>query len=174
VTNDLGLSRISETVGRQVTRLRKGLGWSVEQLAERCTQAGAPELTVNAIYVIESGRKDKATGRRRRHVTVDELLTLAVAFGVTPVDLLVPSTVADDEPYHVAPKVAATAGTAREWIGGLFLKAPESPAELAEAIRWMPKSRASAVASEWLRTHHTELMRQTNAAEGQEEGEVDD
>lgn len=131
-------------------------------------QVGAPQLTVNTLYVIENGRKERGTGRRRRHVTVDELLILAVALGVTPVDLLVPSATPDDEPFSVAPKVTTTAGTARKWITGGFLKPPESPAELAAAIRFMPKERAQAVSVEWFRRHGRDYVRAVNAAQAEE------
>jgi transcriptional regulator with XRE-family HTH domain len=176
MTNVAGsLTEASETVGRRVGEVRRDLGWSVEQLAERCAQAGAPQLTVNALYVIESGRKEKATGRRRRHVTVDELLLLAVALGVAPVDLLVPSTVADDAPVNVAPEVTTTAGAAREWIGGGLLKtAPQSLAELAEAIRFMPKARAEAASVEWFRRHGAEYMLRANKAWEAEQADLQD
>jgi hypothetical protein len=58
------------------------------ELAARCAELGAGHLTENVIENIESGRRDKQ-GRRRRDVTVDELLTLAVALNVAPVHLLV-------------------------------------------------------------------------------------
>lgn len=43
-------------------------------------------MTDNVIENIESGRRQK--GKRRRDVTVDELFTIAEAFGVSPVELL--------------------------------------------------------------------------------------
>lgn len=64
---------------------------SVDQVAERCAKLGAPELTANAIYLVEGGRRDK-DGRRRRHITVDELLTLAAALYTSPLAILLPGT----------------------------------------------------------------------------------
>jgi transcriptional regulator with XRE-family HTH domain len=166
MTKDASWGDLSEVVGSRVATLRKRRGWSVEQFAERCTQAGASPLTVNALYVIENGRKEKETGRRRRHVTVDEFLALAYTLDVHPVDLLVSGDATDDEPYKITPKVTTTAAIARNWIGGQsFLHDPESPAELAEAIRFMPKERAQEMARTWFRPREAEWTRQTNAAE---------
>jgi transcriptional regulator with XRE-family HTH domain len=81
----------SDVLGDRVRQLRKQRGWSVEQLAERCEEVGAPKLTVSALYAIESGRRDK-TGRRRRHVTVEEYLALSLALGVSPRALLLASS----------------------------------------------------------------------------------
>jgi transcriptional regulator with XRE-family HTH domain len=85
----------SEVVGERVRQLRKRRGWSIEQLAERCVEVGAPQLTVPALYVIESGRREKGTNRRRRNVTVDEWLALALAFEVAPIVLAVPEESSD-------------------------------------------------------------------------------
>ena len=75
-------------------------------------------MTVPSLYALESGRKDRATGRRRRTITVDELPVLAAALRVDPVDLLVSPDLADDAPVQLAPGVSTTAATARAWIGG--------------------------------------------------------
>ena len=58
----------------------------MEELAERCPAGSG--LTVAALYALESGRREPATGRRRRHVTVDEWIALAEAFDVEPAELL--------------------------------------------------------------------------------------
>jgi transcriptional regulator with XRE-family HTH domain len=85
----------SDDVARQVRELRKRRGWSAARLAEQCAVAGAPQLTAEAIGNIERGRRDKQ-GRRRRHVTVDELLAFAEALGV-PAGMLLPVLVAPVE-----------------------------------------------------------------------------
>lgn len=46
-----------------------------------------PEVTAQSVSNIETGRRGK-DGRRRRFVTVDELIALAVALQVAPVHLL--------------------------------------------------------------------------------------
>lgn len=84
MTNDL--ESLSDTVGRRVWELRRGRNWTAAQLAEACAKAGHPELTEQTIYNIESGRR--VEGRRRRHVTVDELWAFAKAFDLPPAVLL--------------------------------------------------------------------------------------
>ncbi|WP_159941829.1 MULTISPECIES: hypothetical protein [unclassified Nocardiopsis] len=48
-----------------------------------------PHLSAATLSNVETGRPDE-NGRRRRQVTVDELMTLAIALQVAPVHLLVP------------------------------------------------------------------------------------
>lgn len=59
-------------------------------LSARCITLGKPHLSTATISNIETGRpaKDDPERKRRRHVTVDELVVLAAALGVTPADLL--------------------------------------------------------------------------------------
>ncbi|MEU3613099.1 helix-turn-helix transcriptional regulator [Streptomyces sp. NPDC006872] len=68
---------------------RARLGLNREQLAEECARLGAPDLTYAAITNIETGRRNKE-GKRRREVTVDELLVLGLALAVPPLLLALP------------------------------------------------------------------------------------
>ncbi len=68
----------SDLVAAHVVALRRLRGWTVRDLAARC-----PSLTAAMITNIEGGRRD-STGRRRKHVTAEELVSLAAAFGVSP------------------------------------------------------------------------------------------
>ena len=106
-------------VAVRIKEVRTRRGLTAAQLAIRCAGVGRPDLTASAISNIETGRRDN-TGRRRRDVTVDELLALAKALQVSPVHLLVPPA-ADDEPYQVTPEVAAPALHVREWVRGYGL-----------------------------------------------------
>lgn len=81
----------SDVVGDWVRVLRQRRGWTAKKLAGHCAEAGAPLLTGPSILNIETGRRD-AAGRRRRDVSVDELLTLAYVLGVSPVSLLFPES----------------------------------------------------------------------------------
>lgn len=140
----------SELIAKQVRVARRRLGLNRQQLADRCASIGAPQLTLAALTNIETGRPD-SSGKRRRDITVEELLALAHALGVHPVDLMVPGDAGDDEPYNVTPDVTTTAAVARGWIAGTdFLVAPETPADLAMAIQAMPKARAQALARKWM------------------------
>lgn len=80
---------LSDVAADQIRAHRTRLGLNREQLAEECAQLGAPELTYAAITNIETGRRDK-DGKRRREVTVDELMTFGYALGVPPLLLMLP------------------------------------------------------------------------------------
>lgn len=73
---------LSDEIMAQVVELRKLRGFSVTKLAERC-EGITPAVLMN----LESGRPDEH-GRRRRELTVDELVALAKSLHVDPVDLL--------------------------------------------------------------------------------------
>jgi transcriptional regulator with XRE-family HTH domain len=78
----------SDVVAARVRELRTSRGMKVADLAARCAELGAEQLTVQALYKLE-GQRESAT-RRPRPVSVDELLALAAALDVAPVHLLVP------------------------------------------------------------------------------------
>lgn len=80
---------LSDVVADQVRAHRTRLGLNRGQLAEECARLGAPELTYSAITNIETGRRDK-DGRRRREISVDELMTFGYALGVPPLLLALP------------------------------------------------------------------------------------
>jgi transcriptional regulator with XRE-family HTH domain len=80
----------SEAVAQRVRELRHKRGWSAQDLANRCAEIGAMDLTADVLANIETGRRHPRTGVRRREVTVEELLSLARALDVLPSDLLEP------------------------------------------------------------------------------------
>lgn len=90
----------SDIVGARVRDLRKRCRWNMDELAERCARAGRPELTANALYFLESGRRKD--GDRTRNITVDELLVLADVFGLK-VDDLLPGSPDDCRRCHGTP-----------------------------------------------------------------------
>jgi transcriptional regulator with XRE-family HTH domain len=79
----------SDTIAEQMRKHRARLGLTREQLATECARLGAPDLTYAAITNIETGRRNKE-GKRRREVSVDELLVLGLALAVPPLLLLLP------------------------------------------------------------------------------------
>ncbi|MEI5008621.1 helix-turn-helix transcriptional regulator [Streptomyces sp. PmtA] len=83
-------SSLSDVVAAEVRKHRERLGLTREQLAERCATIGYPELSYAAITNIETGRKHKDTGKRRREITVDELMVLGYALAVPPLLLTFP------------------------------------------------------------------------------------
>jgi transcriptional regulator with XRE-family HTH domain len=139
---------VSDVVAGRIRQIRRARDMTTDEVAERCAALGA-DLSAQTIFNIENGRRDKATGKRRRMVTVDELLVLAMALNVSPVDLLVPADAADDEPYVVASRARVPAGPLRQWIGGHWLEEPQAAADLFETLRFMPKRRAAQLSREW-------------------------
>jgi transcriptional regulator with XRE-family HTH domain len=106
----------SAVVAAQLRYLRRQNGLTVQDLAKRCADVGNPELTATMIYNIESGRPAK-DGNRRRHVTVDELMTLAVALDLGADALLYPHD--GEAPYQPTPTTELTAERARAWARGI-------------------------------------------------------
>src|SRR5689334_15634159 len=73
--------RASDLIAAQVKQLRARRGLTVKELASRCAELGGGDLTVNVLTNIEV---------RRRDVSADELLLLALALDVAPTHLLAP------------------------------------------------------------------------------------
>jgi transcriptional regulator with XRE-family HTH domain len=73
--------RASDMVADKIRELRKQRGWSARQLAEHC------ELSQDVIQNIENGRPGP-DGRRRRAVTVDELMAIAAGLDTAAIVLL--------------------------------------------------------------------------------------
>jgi transcriptional regulator with XRE-family HTH domain len=105
----------SDVVAARVHQVRKRRGWTVADLAARCAEIGAPELTTHALYKLE---QRESASRRPRPVTVDELLVLSAALNVAPVSLLVQPD-DSDQPYAVTATVTADRFGVRAWIRGV-------------------------------------------------------
>lgn len=148
----VSLGPVGEALRRNVRRIREGQRLTYVDLSKKLAEAGR-SIPVLGLRRIEQGE---------RRVDADDLLALAYVLGVSPVDLLVDATAADDEPYGVTAAATTTAGVARRWIGGDVLTPPASVAELAGAIRWMPKERADAITRKWLMPMQREGLRAEN------------
>lgn len=118
--NDVLMESVSDVVGQRVREVRRKQGLSGADLATRCASLGMPHLSAATISNLETGRRDDE-GRRRRNITVDEWLTLAVALNVAPVHLLVPI---DDERgrrhMDVAPMLPLPVDAVRAWVRGEY------------------------------------------------------
>lgn len=97
----------SEVVAARIKELRKGRGWTAQQLANRCEEVGAAQVSPAVIANIETGRL--RDGQRTRMLTVEELLLFALALDVPPLALLLPdaalevtSDVVLGDPLHAA------------------------------------------------------------------------
>lgn len=80
----------SDIVAEQIRSHRERLGLTREQLAAECRKLGAPGLSASAIVNIETGRRNPETNKRRREITVEELLVFSYALAVPPLQLLFP------------------------------------------------------------------------------------
>src|SRR5690606_3552306 len=100
--------RPHEVIASRVRALRKGRGWSAERLAKEMSKVGVPweRMVVT-----------KLETRRRKSITVEELLALAYVLDVAPVYLLLP---VNDEraPYAYTPDRTAEVWRVREWVRG--------------------------------------------------------
>jgi len=85
MTSELDSKGVSDAVGAALRLIRKQRGLTVEELGEKCAASGFDDVTANAIYSIENGRRKG--GERTRRVTVDELFVLAKVLEVSPFEL---------------------------------------------------------------------------------------
>lgn len=85
---------LSDVAAAQIVRYRKRRDMTREQLAARCAELGYPALTGPALANIETGRRS-ADGRRRRDISIDELIAMAKALQVPPLLLLFPVGLVD-------------------------------------------------------------------------------
>jgi transcriptional regulator with XRE-family HTH domain len=94
----------------QLKRARRRRDLTAPDLAARCAQLGAGEVTENVIRNIETGR---------RTVSVDQLAVLALALDVAPVHLLsAPDTATDAPPVQVTATITAPAQAWGPWTQG--------------------------------------------------------
>src|SRR3954464_11793027 len=105
--------RASDLVGAEIRRRRLDLDLTAEQVATKCAEIGAPELSTAVIANIETGRRNKETGERRRDITVEELLILASVLDTSPLTLLMPEPGTD---LAVTPELAIHAHQVVLWL----------------------------------------------------------
>ncbi|MFD5874069.1 MULTISPECIES: hypothetical protein [Streptomyces] len=78
-----------DVVAAQIRRHRERLGMNRHDLAAECARLGRPDITYAVIVTIETGRTG-GEGKKRRPVTVDELLVFGLALATPPLLLLLP------------------------------------------------------------------------------------
>jgi transcriptional regulator with XRE-family HTH domain len=110
---------------------RKARGWSQRQLAVRLAELGRPEITRNAIARLETGARES--------VTLEELLALAAALGVAPLNLMSP--LREGERLAVVEGVQLDARDARNWVGDRRLNDWTPPPGIVEAGRGQASTR---------------------------------
>jgi transcriptional regulator with XRE-family HTH domain len=114
--NDMMSERVSEVLARRIKEVREKRGITAQHLAKKCKDLGMPHLSAATISNIETGRKKD--GQRTRNITVDELMTLAVALGVAPVHLLVPPAARATAAYWITPNRREMVMDARDFVRG--------------------------------------------------------
>jgi transcriptional regulator with XRE-family HTH domain len=99
---------IPQVIGDNLWRARTARGWTMRQLADRLADIGTPL----ALSSISESERASETGRR---ITVEDMLRIALACNVAPVDLLTPESgsveIAPDVPPIPNHAVAA-------WVSG--------------------------------------------------------
>lgn len=107
----------SEVVASRVKEIRRRRGMTVAQLAARMEELGMPGLTEQALYNLEAGRPDPR-GRRRRAISIDETVALALALDVLLLDLLAPANDHPDLIISTTGTMTATRVEFRQWARG--------------------------------------------------------
>ena len=113
-TGRIELAASGRAVAANVKRLRKDRGWSLRALSEALAAVGRG-LSQDAINKIENGA-EKDTAKQIRRVDVDDLVALAVVFGVNPSALLLPDTTSGDA--EITGVGAVPAADAWKWADG--------------------------------------------------------
>lgn len=106
---------LSDVIGQQLQHHRRRLGLSRTDVAVRCAELGWPSLTEPVVGYIETGRPD-AAGRRRREVTIDELVILSRALSVAPLELVTGAGARTE--VEILPGLFVTPGRALAWLSG--------------------------------------------------------
>jgi hypothetical protein len=134
------LGTTGETVRTNIRRIRENRRIAVTELSAKMAELDRP-IPPLGIHRIEDGQ---------RRVDVDDLLTFAVALGVSPSSLLMPYVDSDrDEISFTGHPDPLPAGMAWMWLG-LALPLSPSPGELADFIAhawpiWRARSFADAM-----------------------------
>jgi hypothetical protein len=102
----------TKTVAANIRRLRQRQGWSVPKLSARTEELGY-EIPAEALHKIEAAADDRPGARR---INVDELMTLASAFGMSPNALMLPPTVKGDTEVTGVGEIPAR--DAWKWVRG--------------------------------------------------------
>jgi transcriptional regulator with XRE-family HTH domain len=123
---------LSDVVGERIMTWRKRRGLNRETLAERCAALGM-NLTAESFTNIESGRRKE--GVRRRTITVDELMVIALALDVPPLVLLVPYP--DQDTVELSPGRTLPVYEAVEWISGEAYEFPTDGSTPTLLTEWL-------------------------------------
>jgi transcriptional regulator with XRE-family HTH domain len=122
-TNEVPRGPISGYAAENARRLRAERGWKLAQLSEAMRRVGRPMLS--------SGLSRLETGQRR--MDVDDLVALALVYGVSPITFLLPWS--EGEAVQLTHTTTAGAETAWGWMRAMVpldLPAEQYDADVAE------------------------------------------
>lgn len=106
---------VAEVVKQRVREVRERRGWTQRQLVDRLKELGV-KLDPASLARIETGK---------RAVKVQELVELAAALEVSPLQLMLPTV--GSHPVDVTPKTTVTTSEARAWARALGPLPGQSP-----------------------------------------------
>ncbi len=143
------VGRAGQVLAANVHRLRTRKRWSFQELSDRTKELGQP-IAVLGLRRIERGE---------RRVDFDDLLILAAALNVNPVNLMCPP-LSDTVPFPIGNREYGC-DRVRDWIEdrqeldydrGRFVGPIGIPtvAELEELLQWLPEDRRKAVVRQWV------------------------
>lgn len=167
-------SKITQCLAAQVRTYRRRQDLTLAQLAEKCAELGAPQLSYSALANIERGATADAK-RKPRDVSLDELAVLARALDVPPVMLLFP--IGTGQRVEITPGFDITAWDAAQWFSGELFLAPEGSSHFATPVylyrqhaEWVDKFIAAPEAEQDKLREATEQMLQNIRAEMRRHG----
>ena len=104
------LGATAQAVAANIRRHRERIGWGYARLARELTKAGRdiPPLGLSRIEDCE------------RRVDVDDLVALAVVFGISPITLLMPDSDNEDAPVEMTAVGAVQGKGAWLWLNGSY------------------------------------------------------
>jgi transcriptional regulator with XRE-family HTH domain len=146
-------ARMARLIAREVRRYREGQGqrprMSAQQLADRTEELGMP-IPRSVLANLESGRRET--------VSVAEVLVLAAALNVAPVELICP--VGFDKETEMLPGRAMDQLAARRWFTGMW------KLDIDDAGAWTMRTPATSEQSNaYLLEYHDGLIAQMRAKE---------
>ena len=100
-------ARLTHGIGQRVAAARREQRISAQRLASRCAELGLPTFTRQVVAFMENGRRES--------VSVAELLVLAAALEVPPVELVFPF---GDETAEILPGRRVPPWAAARWFAG--------------------------------------------------------
>jgi len=92
---------------RRLAEIRGEQGLSTTDLAHRCAEAGAANITTNVLWNIQTGR---------RSISLDLVLALSAVLNVPPMVLMLPTS--SSTPISITSSIKASTSRVAAWVSG--------------------------------------------------------